>query len=102
MDDWQKTIIDKLDRLNAGQAALKESVKFVGEEVRTRTNVIFDKLNEHSKRIRTAETNIALLQDANSSKRLKILESWQAKWIGAAAMLLLIANLTISIWRSFK
>ena len=95
-------LMGKTEAVNRGLAVLNESVKYIGQELKTRTDVIFRKLEDHEIRIRHIEGDMKVISRESISSRLRFLETWQAKAIGASAALLLIIDLTIHIWRTLK
>ncbi len=95
-------LTSKVEKVDKNVAVLNESVKYIGQELRTRTDVIFKKLEDHEIRIRTLEGDVKVISKGRLDTRLRFLETWQAKLIGASAVILLIANLGINLWRLFR
>jgi len=110
-------ILDRLGEVNVQLAELREQVKFVGADMRTRTDVIFEKhkdhdarlkgveigvagqrCKDHSTRLRTVETDLEVLRGGEFPVRLRSLESWAARVAGGLAVLIVVADLGIRVW----
>jgi len=110
MCNYHQGLVDKMETLIKGLTALESSLpvhlKSISEslrEIRTmmidKTELLFHLDKEKQDQIHAIQTDIELLKNEKMPPRIRLLESWLWKGIGAAAAMALIFNTVVVIWK---